>query len=74
MATVPDEEEGLNETFAEAFPGFVRTVVTGKPTGIRLDIVVLFIVITVCLISAPLPFSAIGIVAGFLLNLRWRWV
>lgn len=72
MATVPEDENDTGETFAEAFPDFVRNVVTGKPTG-AVSIVVLFCVIAICLAFAPLPATIVGVTAVLLLNQRWKW-
>ena len=72
MATVPEEDNPNDESFADAFPDYVRTVVTGKPTG-TLSINLLFIVIAICFVFAPTPAAAVGIIATMLLVYRWKW-
>jgi hypothetical protein len=70
MATNPDEDDP-GETFREAFPHLFREAITGTDRG-DVGAAVLLITAGVCLVAAPIPFSAIGIVALFLLNMRTK--
>jgi hypothetical protein len=74
MATVPEEDEPSKSplgTFQEEFPDFVRKTVTGTSTGLRIDVATLFVLVFVCLITAPTAYAITGVVCLFLLSLRW---